>query len=194
MSGSAVEINGGEGPAQTAACAPLPAAAEPEFAALLGYWRSLCREGLLPSRADIDPLDMPPACLPHIILIEEVDGGRRFCYRLVGAAFRFSASGLGSIPYVDEVFVHTAYAEAQQALFRRVLKDGRPRYFEVDVHFRERVGTCTVRRLALPLRAAPPHGAMILGLQRWGDRGRNPAPLPWTEALYWVDRIEFVPA
>ena len=47
------------------------------------YWRGKCREGALPSRADLDPIDIP-ALLAHVFLIDIVDGGRDFRYRLLG--------------------------------------------------------------------------------------------------------------
>lgn len=47
------------------------------------YWRGKCREGALPSRADLDPIDIP-ALLAHVFLIDVVDGGRDFRYRLLG--------------------------------------------------------------------------------------------------------------
>ena len=48
------------------------------------YWRGKCREGALPSRADLDPTEILPALLPHVFLVDVVDGGRDFRYRLVG--------------------------------------------------------------------------------------------------------------
>ncbi len=47
------------------------------------YWRGKCREGAFPSRADIDPTEIP-ALLPHVFLIDVVEDGRDFRYRLVG--------------------------------------------------------------------------------------------------------------
>jgi hypothetical protein len=47
------------------------------------YWRGKCRDGALPSRADLDPMDIP-ALLPHVFLVDIVDGGRDFRYRLLG--------------------------------------------------------------------------------------------------------------
>ena len=47
------------------------------------YWRGKCRDGALPSRADLDPTEIP-ALLPHVFLVDVVDGGRDFRYRLLG--------------------------------------------------------------------------------------------------------------
>jgi len=51
--------------------------------AMYGYWKSKCRDGQLPRRADIDPLDFP-RLLPYITLVEAVADERRYVYRLVG--------------------------------------------------------------------------------------------------------------
>ena len=46
------------------------------------YWQARARRGL-PSRADIDPLDVP-ALLPFICLIDVIDSPRDFRFRLAG--------------------------------------------------------------------------------------------------------------
>ena len=51
--------------------------------AMYGYWKSKCRDGRPPRRADIDPLDFP-RLLPFITLVEAVPDERRYVYRLVG--------------------------------------------------------------------------------------------------------------
>jgi hypothetical protein len=51
------------------------------------YWRSKCRDGRLPGRQDIDPLDIPDL-LPHITIFDVVraEGDLRFRIRLLGTA------------------------------------------------------------------------------------------------------------
>jgi len=51
---------------------------------LYRFWRSKCRDGRLPRRSDIDPVELPPALLPLISLVEPVADERRYVYRLVG--------------------------------------------------------------------------------------------------------------
>ncbi|WP_374655000.1 PAS domain-containing protein [Dongia sp.] len=50
---------------------------------LYRYWLAKCRGGCLPSRADIDPTDIP-RLLPYLTLVEVVADHRRYVYRLVG--------------------------------------------------------------------------------------------------------------
>lgn len=65
--------------------------ADPDMAALYDYW--LARRGArpMPSRRDIDPVDLPRQ-LPNLMLIDVEQPGPRFRYRLVGTRV-VSASG-----------------------------------------------------------------------------------------------------
>lgn len=47
------------------------------------YWEEKRRDRLMPSRADIDPIELK-RFLPGIVLIDVVDDARRYVYRLVG--------------------------------------------------------------------------------------------------------------
>lgn len=50
---------------------------------LASYWAA--KRGLpLPQRRDIDPLDMPRSLLPHLALVEPVEGGPVVRFRLIG--------------------------------------------------------------------------------------------------------------
>jgi hypothetical protein len=63
----------------------LPAEAmEPEFMQLFDYWCRQAPEGALPGRQHIDPVDLPPRLLPHLLLLD-VDrsfGTLRFRFRV----------------------------------------------------------------------------------------------------------------
>lgn len=56
----------------------------PLFQPAFVYWQSLCKPGL-PNRRDIDPVDIPEL-LANIMLLDVVDGGTDFRYRLAGTA------------------------------------------------------------------------------------------------------------
>ena len=64
---------------------PAFAEVEPEgrLAQLLDYWKSL-RPGDLPRRTDIDLMGMSPTLLPHIFMVDVIDDGARFRWRLIG--------------------------------------------------------------------------------------------------------------
>ena len=78
-------------------------AGEPLLGALLDYWDRQRGTRAMPSRRDIDPLDMPPRLLPQIELIEIGTAGR-LRLRLVGTAI---VDAFGKDPtgrFLDEIF------------------------------------------------------------------------------------------
>lgn len=50
---------------------------------LLGYWSRLALSGAIPLASQIDPIEMRPA-LGYVMLLEVVDGGHDFRYRVFG--------------------------------------------------------------------------------------------------------------
>ncbi|GHD43522.1 hypothetical protein GCM10017083_09810 [Thalassobaculum fulvum] len=56
------------------------------FRPLLQYWDARRAGRIAPARGDIDPLDLPPALLPHVVLIEVRRDPLEFSYRLAGTA------------------------------------------------------------------------------------------------------------
>jgi hypothetical protein len=57
---------------------------DPAQRALYLYWLKRADDRPMPARADLDPVEMPKAALRDMGLINVVDGGRDFLYRLVG--------------------------------------------------------------------------------------------------------------
>src|SRR4051794_5327847 len=81
-----------------------PETAHPKTIRLYEYWlRKMPRAGLLPSRRDIDPTDIP-ALLDNIWLLDVVGAPRRFRFRLIGDAMH--RKGIPGRPgaYVDQFF------------------------------------------------------------------------------------------
>jgi hypothetical protein len=66
------------------------------IAEVRAYWLGKCRDGRLPDRDHIRPSELK-AWLPHILLVDCVDGHADFRYRLVGSAiaqdFRMPPTG-----------------------------------------------------------------------------------------------------
>ena len=50
---------------------------------LAALWQSKCVDGRLPARADFSPEVLRP-WLGHVIMLDVIDGGRDFRYRLIG--------------------------------------------------------------------------------------------------------------
>lgn len=59
---------------------------------LLTHWQGMAKEGGLPLVDDLDPIDLRPA-LGNIMLVDVLDDGRDFRYRLYGSAIAFISSG-----------------------------------------------------------------------------------------------------
>ena len=57
---------------------------DPDLIQFYDYWASLCGGRPMPSRKDIDPLHIPPAYLPDLMLVEVLQDPRRYRYRLIG--------------------------------------------------------------------------------------------------------------
>jgi len=63
----------------------LPTDADPRLAKFLAHWVSIAGDQPLPSRADLDPVDVPDL-LPFVFLVEVLPGQPvDFVYRLIGS-------------------------------------------------------------------------------------------------------------
>jgi hypothetical protein len=65
---------------------PFPQTCHESTKAFYDYWLAKCRGRRMPSRSDVDPIEIQRALLPGISLIEIVSDDRRYVYRLVGTA------------------------------------------------------------------------------------------------------------
>lgn len=98
--------------------------AAPGLTALYDLWRRLCSSlGRLPYRREVDPLDLPPAALPGILIMEREPTGRFRC-RLAGTLlteiYGFEQTG----GYLDELLPPGPAAERQR-LYERSLNERR---------------------------------------------------------------------
>lgn len=78
------------------------------------YWQSRCGARQMPSRSDIDPVDVP-SLLPFIFLVDVLNDPRDFRFRLAGTHFRdvtgieFTGRLIGEVfppAFGAEVFYH----------------------------------------------------------------------------------------
>src|SRR3546814_4429619 len=80
-----------------------PWTADRRILRLLQYWRDgRPGPGLLPGRQAIDPIVLGPDLLPLMALVEPIDDGRRFRFRLVGTELARNAGLDLTGRYVDE--------------------------------------------------------------------------------------------
>lgn len=135
----------------------------PKIDKFLAYWRSKCRDGRLPSHADIDPTEIPEL-LSVISIIEVVGEGddARFRFRLFGTAHveHNRADFTGS--FLDEVFEKDD-ADAIAETYRRVVETGEPHFWRS--HFRQPgLEFRKYRRLMLPLASDGKKIDMLIGI------------------------------
>ena len=58
---------------------------DPGLVCFYDYWESLCGSRQMPSRKDINPVQVPRGYLPNIMLIDVLHDPQRYRYRLVGS-------------------------------------------------------------------------------------------------------------
>jgi hypothetical protein len=92
------------------------------------YWRRKAAGRRMPARADLEPTDIPKL-LPHVMLVEVVDG-KRYRYRLIGTenerAHGINATGR----FLDEVLKGPEYKKHVLALYDQTVDERRPVYSE----------------------------------------------------------------
>lgn len=123
---------------------------QPRLRRMLDYWQGLRRDGALPARGDIDPLDFP-WMLGSVSLVEvhEGDNGsRRYRVRLVGTRtterFGYETGGrwLDELPEPD-------YAAHITAMFDEVVRRACPMVERPDMMIDGRIYNYEVLRLPL---------------------------------------------
>src|SRR3546814_14984207 len=92
------------------------------------YWRAKLNGRGMPSRGDIDPVEIPPTVLPHVILTDIMDGPR-FRFRLAGTAIRAAAGMEITGRYLDEPF-SGRYSDYIVGIYRELIEVQRPIYTE----------------------------------------------------------------
>jgi hypothetical protein len=131
----------------------------PMLAALLAYWQEKRKGRPLPERRDIDPLEMAPDLLPHLMLCDLFDRGTRVRFRLVGTVV---VKRLGFDPtgrYLDRE--ESGFFELVAALHRLVYCERAPVHAaSVFVWGGER--RLEVQQLLLPLAHGGPDPAIAL--------------------------------
>ncbi|MEQ8357582.1 MAG: PAS domain-containing protein [Kiloniellaceae bacterium] len=146
---------------------------------LYHYWLTQCRSGSIPSRRDIDPLEIPDL-LPNVFLLDVVGDAEDFVFRLAGSlvedAFNMSLRGK-SIADIQKA----AGTPIPVAHHVEVAQGAGPRYREgmMQVAGREHWKT---HRLLLPLSSDGRHVDVLLGgaIFLLGSRINELTAEPWS--------------
>jgi len=93
---------------------------------LYAYWLSKRGGRAMPSRADIDPGDFR-ALLPHILLVDVIDGGTDFRYRLVGTELERHLGRPVTGRLLSEL-VSGRYLDYMRSLYLTAIIEGVPVY------------------------------------------------------------------
>lgn len=146
---------------------------DPVLSRALGYWHSKCVAGRLPARSAIDPLDLDPSLLPHVVLTEVVQVGerRRFRFRLSGTAVSAAAGLELTGQFVDALNPNKQYAAYIEGLYNLAIQARRPVYSESLAMAARASATRATRRILCPLSNDGTVVDMCLGVQTFGDTG-----------------------
>jgi hypothetical protein len=101
---------------------------DPILARIYEYWQSKRKGRPMPSRRDIDPAEIGPPALQHVVLTEPVtiDGIVRFRLRLSGTAVNDAAGREMTGQFVHIVNPDERYAAYLAGLYQQVMETGRP--------------------------------------------------------------------
>jgi hypothetical protein len=167
-----------------------PAASGPGFRALLDYWIARfptdAAAGSLPGRQHIDPAELPPRYLAHLLLLQVVPGSpRRYRFRVAGTAFSSIAGRDVTGLHYDEIGTAEQVAPVLAA-FDLMVDRAAPVFLEgalsfpPDDHF-------WVQRLGLPLAQDGCNVDLVLAL--WVARRQSRADLAKAAAAAGADGV-----
>ncbi|HEY7610350.1 MAG TPA: PAS domain-containing protein [Alphaproteobacteria bacterium] len=133
---------------------------EPKLRALLAYWNAKRGTRAMPTRADIDPLDVP-SILPNIVLVGVSGEPPRFRFRIVGTDIVFRYGGEITGRDLEDVDLGSELG-AVKSQYEETVRERVPTYCRHEIetgagkHLR-------YERLLLPLAADGIHVDMLLG-------------------------------
>jgi hypothetical protein len=139
---------------------PVSTLSHPLLLALMRYWQDKCSGRAMPARRDIDPVEMGPRLLPHLLLGDLFDRGTRVRFRLVGTE---AVKRLGFDPTGKflEPGIKGGYFDGLATLHRLVYCERAPLYSESEFTWGTRRQLVT-RHLLLPLAQDGPDPAIAL--------------------------------
>lgn len=126
----------------------------PHLKTLYRYWLGKKAGRAVPLRADIDPAELPPALLPHLMILElsRADGALQIRFRLTGTEFD---QALGRNPtgelLSDKLHSNGDYVRYMHDLYGELQRDGKPLYSENLFYLAGQAAPVRTLRLSLPL-------------------------------------------
>jgi hypothetical protein len=129
---------------------------------VLEYWSAKRGDRPMPSRREIDPIELGPAVLPHLMLVD-IEAGPRFRYRLFGTAV---SEAFGSDPtgqYIDSIMVGR-YRDFLLGLYSDLVAMKKPVY-STSIYGNPIGEKMWTQRLMLPLSSDGDTVDMVLACQ-----------------------------
>jgi hypothetical protein len=136
--------------------------ADKRLHAVMSYWSGKCTGQPMPSRRQIDPLELGPAILPHLMLVD-VEDGPRFRYRLFGTAVSAAFGSDLTGQYIDVVMVGP-YKEFMLGLYADMVTAKKPVY-STSIYGNPTGENMWTQRLMLPLSSDGHSVDMVLACQ-----------------------------
>ncbi|MDY0885311.1 PAS domain-containing protein [Dongia soli] len=98
----------------------------PAVPEICNYWLAKVDGRSAPTRAEIDPLEMPKGVLPHILLVDLERQTRQISFRLVGThvAHMYGSNFTGAS--IDEIILPHGLTEALRELYGSTMDLGEP--------------------------------------------------------------------
>jgi hypothetical protein len=138
---------------------------------VLAYWRGKLRGRAMPRRADIDPAEIP-RLLPHLQLVERVDG--RYRYRLAGTAIVAAYGSELTGKFVDQI-IPPARRPIAQRHYTMVYETKRPLFMR-NKYTTTRAVDIVASRVILPLSGDGSEVSMVVMAQTF-EYGAELRPL-----------------
>lgn len=148
---------------------PTPFSDEPALEAVARYWTHKRQQDgtrrRMPDRSEIDPLELPPAFWPNLLITEPAAGGA-WRYRLVGSA-HVERYGMDFTGKTTHDIMQGSYRDYMGAIYHATFHDAVPVYSE-SVFRWDAAGFAMTRRLMLPLsQGETDRPALVLSIQVW---------------------------
>jgi len=165
---------------------------DPILGPALAYWIDKRGGRLLPRKRDIDPTEIPRKVLPHLQLIDVIDGGARFRFRLVGTAVVNAYGKDYTGRYADELFPDDRL-NFIQGIYRTVCDSKTPILARNKYHTPKKIELFATR-IYMPVSDDHLNVRYILGVLRfefaasfdsgvWGEEARMDPGWHYTESI-----------
>ena len=138
---------------------------DPILGPTLGYWHAKRGGRAMPRKTDIDPVEIAPKVLPNLQIIEVIDGGARFRYRLVGTALVDAWGKDFSGRIADELFPDDRL-NFVQSIYRTVCATKMP-FFSCNKYHTPKDLDLFSMRIYMPLSDDGESVSHILGVMRF---------------------------